>query len=222
MKAQARFGSIWILVTMILIFGPILFVALYANLVPESRQSPWLVAVAFSGFVLLVLVIVLVTPWKCRLMEFGGSTIKVTKVRQGVEIFRLDAGRPYSGFIAIREGLSGKNACILNRWLQARLEQDGKSLLLEFASSQELRPVKKPYDALPGPEDCKELAPLLTQDFVLDETHLNRVAERKPSAVRGNARFLECTNTPDELVAFLRTNPRTNTWRRDGISAVAI
>jgi len=120
---------------MILIFGPILFVALYANLVPESQQGPWLAVVAFSGFVLLILIMIVVTPWKRRLIEFGRSTIRVTKVKQGTEVFSLDANRSYSGFIAIREGLSGKNACVLNRWLQARLEQDGKSLLLEFASS---------------------------------------------------------------------------------------
>ena len=80
----------------------------------------------------------------------------------------------------------------------------------------------KPYATLPGPEDCRALVPLLAQDFILDETHLNRVADKKPSAVKGNARFFECTDTPDELVDFLRTNPRTNTWRRDGISSVVI
>jgi hypothetical protein len=57
--------------------------------------------------------------------------------------------------------------------------------------------------------------------FVLDETALDRAAKRPPSATRGSARFVERTEGPEELVAFLKTFHRTNTWRPDGITAVA-
>jgi len=222
MKARTRFGPVWVLITLVMIFLPMLAAALFWVSNPALPPGPWLAAPMLSGFVLLIIVMVVQMPWRDRLFKFGGSTIRMVKVKKDSDAFALDAGRPYAGFIAIREGLMGKNSSALGRWLQASLEQDGKTLLLEFEMAQVIRPSAKPYDRLPGPEACDALKSILGLDFVLDETALDRAANKPPSAPRGKARFIECIEGPGELVAFLKAYRRTNTWRREGKTSIEL
>ena len=222
MKAQTRFGAVWNWVSFFIIFGPIPPVALYVLSLPAERQSSWFIALAFCGFPLLILLIGFQMPWRSRSLIFESETLRLTRTKDGKELMIIDASRPYSGFLAIREGRTGKYGSTLIRWIQAKVEQDDYCILLEFLPAQIIRPAVKPWEDLPGPDACEILEPLLELDFAIDETALDRATGTPPSAHHGTPRFMEAAEGFDELMTFLRTNKKNNIWKREKKTAIDI
>lgn len=110
-------------------FGPMAAIIIIGNLYPERMSTPIAVTVIISAIIISVTVVAIRN--RDRILTIDGSRWTLRHKKTGRLITEIDLSLPFSMAFAIRQGLIGKSARTMRRWLQVFILQGGNQLFLE-------------------------------------------------------------------------------------------